>query len=85
MVCLLLSLKLKVHFLFLYVSRTLHFKPIRRLDFLSRVLKLQACLFPGFCLAGSVPLLTIVSLRLKIIYVIIILLIYVIYTCSRNW
>lgn len=39
MVCFLLSLKLKMHFLFLYVSRTLHFKPIRRLDFLSRVLK----------------------------------------------
>lgn len=43
-----LSLKLKMHFLFLYVSRTLHFKPIRRLDFLSRVLKSRVVSSPGF-------------------------------------
>lgn len=69
MVCFFLSLKLKMHFLFLYVSRTLHFKPIRRLDFLSRVFKVEGCLFPGFCLAGSVPLLTIVFLRCKMLYI----------------
>lgn len=68
MVCFLLSLKLKMHFLFLYVSRTLHFKPIRRLDFLSRF-KVEGYLFPGFCLAGSVPLLTIVFRRRKMLYI----------------